>query len=274
LPRIAVIIPTYNDGDLVGAAVASVREQEPVEIVVVDDGSEDAASRRALDELRGAGTRVLRQANSGPAAARNAGLGATTAPFAFFLDADDLVEPGALGRLADLLDARSDLAVAWGDYLEFGALERRGELPPALLPWSTTYVNLYAPSCLLRRCALERIGGWPLIGYEDWGLFVALVGSGARGAHAGGVVYRRRTQAAPRRLTGLRADHRRLYRELPHTFPDVFSARRRLARAERPPAWKRLVYPLLFGPRLLLPAALEDVLRRSRAWSRVRRLRR
>ena len=81
-PRVAVIIPCHDDGALLREALASVEEEEPVEIVVVDDGSTDPGTRIVLDELAAAGTMVIRQENRGAAEARSAGLRATTAPLA------------------------------------------------------------------------------------------------------------------------------------------------------------------------------------------------
>lgn len=271
--RIGVVVPTHDDGRLVAEAVASIHEQEAVEVVVVDDGSTDPGSLARLQELRLRGVRVIRQANAGPAAARNTGIAAMSAPLVLALDADDMLEPGMLSRLADLLDARPEAAVAWGDYVEFGDRERRSHAPVSLLPWSTTYVNLYSPSCLVRREALETIGGWPEIGYEDWGLFVAFVDAEMSGVHVGDVVYRRRVHGSTR-LRVLRREHGRLYAELRGHYAGAFAQRARWARLERPPLWKRLAYPLLFGRRLLLPAVLEDLLRQSRLWNRIRRLRR
>ncbi len=102
--RVAVVIPCFNDGATVEAAVESLRGQEPCEVVIVDDGSDDLATLRVLERLQQAGTRVVRQENRGLAGARMRGVVETSAPYVQPLDADDLLAPGALSRLAD--DAR------------------------------------------------------------------------------------------------------------------------------------------------------------------------
>ena len=93
---ISVIIPTYNRYNQVCEAVASVREQTcaPMEIIVVDDGSTDETSdlfARGNPDIQ-----YIRQANSGPAAARNNGVRAARGEWIALLDSDDLWRPEKL----------------------------------------------------------------------------------------------------------------------------------------------------------------------------------
>src|SRR5215204_7322253 len=101
--RIAVVVPSRDDGQLAIEAVRSIDEREPVEIVVIDDCSTDPAALAALAalaDLEAAGVTVIRHtSNRGPAAARMTGLRATRAPYVFSLDSDDLAVPGALSHL-------------------------------------------------------------------------------------------------------------------------------------------------------------------------------
>ena len=95
--RIALIVPCFNDGDLVREALASIDEDEPVEVVVVDDHSTDPATLAMLEELSSQGVRVARhEENRGVGPARQTGLRETSAPYVFPLDADDLAVPGRL----------------------------------------------------------------------------------------------------------------------------------------------------------------------------------
>lgn len=262
-PRIAVVIPCHDDGDLVTEAVASVREDEPVEIVVVDDGSSDGSTLAALERLRAGGVRVVRQENAGPGAARMAGVAATTAPYVFPLDADDLLLPGALGRLAGALDRDPEAAVAWGDYEIFGDGRGRYRAPTAWPAWSLTYVNQIPISSLLRRSALLEAGGWPDHGYEDWGLWLRFVELGLHGVHGGIDVYRRRLRAGQGRVLVDRGRHHALYEDLRRRYAGAFAARPELLRQERPPLVKRLVYPVLFGSRRVVPLGVEAWMQRT-----------
>lgn len=273
--RITVIVASFNERELVAEAVASVREREPVEIVVVDDGSDDPQALEQLDQLRSAGVNVVRRANGGPPAARNTGLEMSSTPFVYALDSDDLLEPGVLGHLADLLERHPRAGFAWGDYLEFGDHAGRSRAPARFLPWSITYVNLYSPGVMLRRSAAREVGGWQdPRGYEDWGLLLAFAERGIDGVSTDRVVYRRRIHGSSRVLPAARRQHRAKYADLKRRYPGAFANRRDAARRERPPLFKRVLYPLLFGSRPVIPPDLEDWLRRTRLWGRLRVMRR
>lgn len=262
-PRVAVVIPCYNDGGLATEAVRSVRELEPVEIVIVDDGSQDRASHAALDALEAEGVKVVRQANAGPGAARTTGMHATSARYVFPLDSDDLVEAGALADLADALDAQPQASLAWGDYLLFGEFEGRYRAPKAFFPWSVTYTNRYPISSMVRRTALEAAGGWHDSEYEDWGLWLRFVELGLiQGVAVDRIVYRRRLHGSQRLMRDYRARHQELYGKLHQRHPDAFGRRREWRRIERPAVWKRAAYPIVFGRRSVIPVKIEGSLQR------------
>src|SRR5258706_9863247 len=75
-PQVSVILPTHDRRKMVAEAVDSVLAQSfrELEIVVVDDGSEDGTAA-ALEARYGSRVRVVTQARRGAAAARNLGLG-------------------------------------------------------------------------------------------------------------------------------------------------------------------------------------------------------
>jgi glycosyltransferase involved in cell wall biosynthesis len=96
-----VIVPAYNAAATLGATLASARGQtlRDLELIVVDDGSRDPTPAVLAElGLRDQRLRVIRQANAGVSAARNAGLRAARADIIAFLDSDDLWAPGHLAR--------------------------------------------------------------------------------------------------------------------------------------------------------------------------------
>ena len=91
---VSVVIPTYNAGDHLTAAINSVQAQtlSAAEIIVVDDGSTDQSAELA-ERL---GAKVIRQANQGVSAARNVGIRAATSEWIAFIDQDDVWAPEKL----------------------------------------------------------------------------------------------------------------------------------------------------------------------------------
>ena len=61
---------------------------------------------------------VLRQKNSGVSAARNTGLAVARAPYIFFLDADDVLLPDALARMAATLDRMPQCVACFGHHIK------------------------------------------------------------------------------------------------------------------------------------------------------------
>lgn len=114
LRPMSVIIPVYNGAHFIAEALRNVQSQgyPDLEIIVVDDGSTDDLDAALRDS--GVPHRLLRQANRGPAAARNAGIRAATGEWLAFLDADDLWTPGALRQLAQNLLLHHDASVIHG----------------------------------------------------------------------------------------------------------------------------------------------------------------
>lgn len=114
-PTISVVIPTYNRARFLPAAVASVRAQTyPCdEILIVDDGSTDDTTE--VVAAMGAGVRLIRQANAGPAAARNRGIQEAKGELVAFLDTDDRWLPGKLAAQVELFRSEPNLGLACAD---------------------------------------------------------------------------------------------------------------------------------------------------------------
>ncbi len=121
MPAVTVVIPAYNSARYIGEALESVRAQSmhDFEVIVVDDGSTDRTVEVARDAARGLAVQVLEQRNSGPGAARNAGIRAAAGRYCAFLDADDLMLPDRLAEQTRLLDADAQLGLVHTDLMTF-----------------------------------------------------------------------------------------------------------------------------------------------------------
>ena len=246
-PRVAVIVPCFDDGATLEETLASLRDEEPHELVVVDDGSTDERTLTLLDRLRGDGVDVVRRENGGLSAARMTGLGGTSAPYVMPLDADDQLGPGALAALADALDASPGAAAAWGDVEIFGAASFRVEMPRTLDPWLLTYVNEIPGTSMLRRTAVVEAGGWRLRGgYEDWDLWLSLVERGYGGVYVPVPMLRYRRTAGRMNEDSI-TRHEAIHAHLRELHPALFAQRRALRRGSPEPVHVKALWPLIEG---------------------------
>ena len=157
MSHVSCIIPAFNAERYLAAAVASVLAQTraAVEILVVDDGSTDATA--AVAESLGAPVRVLRQANAGPAAARNHGVQASSGELLAFLDADDLWEPTKLAMQIERFEARPELDFTVTMLRNFVSeeLAHRSLRDPRLLE---PIPGFSLSTLVVRRASFDRIG--------------------------------------------------------------------------------------------------------------------
>lgn len=114
-PTVSVVIPTYNRARFLPGAIASIRQQSVpcAEIVVVDDGSTDDTA--AVLASLGEGIRHIRQANAGPAAARNRGIREARGEFVAFLDTDDRWLPEKIARQLQVMASHPAVALVSAD---------------------------------------------------------------------------------------------------------------------------------------------------------------
>ncbi len=199
-PEFSVVIAAFNSAQRIGATIASVlgQSRSDLELIVVDDGSTDATAQ-TVERFTATDTRVrlLRQANQGTVAARNAGLQAADGRFVSFLDDDDLWLPGYLAAIAAGFDrapgaglAHTDASVVHAPGVEgYSALDRFAgptrRLPAALEAEAALrallHVNFITTcAATVSREALDAVGRLdPAIkGCDDWDLWVRIAAAG------------------------------------------------------------------------------------------------
>ena len=183
---IGVLIPAYNSALVLGEAIASVLKQEPCpeQVVVVDDGSTDGTPR-VLDSFSGQ-VQHIRQSNRGPSAARNAGLACLQTETVVFLDADDLLLPGALRRRIELLQQSGCVWAYTDGWLQTADMRRElfssAYRTPARRPVERIFSDLlqgnFIPTnaVIIRRDVLNALGAFDERSrwMEDWDLWLRI----------------------------------------------------------------------------------------------------
>ncbi len=179
-----VIIPCFNYGRFLKQCLASVACQtlKPVETIVIDDGSTDPETIRILDGLPEKEVKVVHQANLGLAAARNTGIKQATGEYVYFLDADDIMFPDCLEKLAFLLATDGDAIAACCGVRLMGGDRNGAEWLASYDPYLILVRNLWAAGMMLRRSAVIQHSLWydesMRHGYEDWEFNIRLTRTG------------------------------------------------------------------------------------------------
>ena len=154
---VSVIIPVFNAASFLPHAVASIERQgyQPLEIIVVDDGSTDNSAEvaRSLPSV----SRYFHQENQGPSAARNLGIKQAEGEFIAFLDADDKWPAGKLDLQIGRLRAEPWLDVVLGR-IQYVALPGAQTTAIEFETEDQTLTHVHLGSGVYRRPVFERVG--------------------------------------------------------------------------------------------------------------------
>jgi glycosyltransferase involved in cell wall biosynthesis len=198
----------YNAAAHIGEALESVLAQDwqPLEIVVVDDGSTD--DTRAIVE-RYSEVIYVRQANEGPAAARNAAAARSSGDFVANLDSDDLLPRTRVSSQAKYLLAHPEIGAVFGRQEWMNA--------PDWMARDAVYGDVDGiplSSVMFRRNVFFDLGGYDstFVHGEDMDLLVRMRERGIEYHVLPEIVLYRRYQ--PTSLTGGRPAHEPLLRSL------------------------------------------------------------
>ena len=163
VPEVSVVVPSLNSGRYIGAAIRSALEQPgpPVEVIVQDGGSSDETPA-VVASFGDPRVTLHREDDGGQADALNRGIARARGRWIVWLNADDMLAPGALAAAAGAL--REDWEVVYGDFhmidVRGRVVKRYGspELDRARLLTRGLYV--FSGSLLVRRDVYARLGGY------------------------------------------------------------------------------------------------------------------
>lgn len=186
--RVSVVIPFYNRGAFIEETLNSAlaADYADIEIIIVNDGSDEPASLEALRRIEAAdhsNLRVVTTANHGAATARNIGATLATGEFLLFLDSDDLIAPDFIQRAVAVLQRYRNVGFVYSWVRFFDG--NRNVWPT----WNTEFPFLLGHNMLpiiavvRRKLFLEHGRYRPEVAYnlEDYDSWLRIASSGALG---------------------------------------------------------------------------------------------
>ena len=172
-PEVSIIVPAFNCAWSINRCLdALLREGvgSNLEIIVIDDGSIDGTA--ASLESYGDAITVIRQANAGPGAARNAGVKVARANLIALMDADDEVLPGRIRLQADFMQENRDIVLTFGAIVfrsrptepYLSTLEIKDGWSKLRAPYQHLLTNdgecVNTMTAMFRRDCFEKVGGF------------------------------------------------------------------------------------------------------------------
>ncbi len=177
----AVIITSYNLGKYLKKAIDSVHKQtlKDVQLVVVDDCSDDPETVRILDEISDSVQVIRMKENKGVSSARNEGIKNTNSKYICCLDADDYIEPTYLEKARNIFESHKEVGIVTCHIRCFGMLSIKCKVQEDRTDLISMLKNneLRSPSCCVRRCASVKAGMYDekMGSHADWEYGIKIV---------------------------------------------------------------------------------------------------
>ncbi|MDD4606792.1 MAG: glycosyltransferase family A protein [Patescibacteria group bacterium] len=180
MPRLSVIIPTYQDGKLISQTIESILDQnfKDFEIIVVVDGSTDDT----LENLKCYKNKIkiFYQTNQGAPAARNRGLREANpnSEFIIFCDSDMILYETAFEKMIQILEQHPDKSYVYSSF-RWGSKKFKLHEFDAMKLKQENYIHT---SSMIRRCDFSQ-QGWDesLKRFQDWDLWLTMLEQGKTG---------------------------------------------------------------------------------------------
>lgn len=185
-PKLSIIIPCYNMGEFIQETLDSVRTcpfQNELEIIIVNDGSNDEKTLVVLQELEEEGYFIHHQQNMGLAKARNKGIELAKGEFILPLDADNRIRPNYISGSIKTFDEHPEIDIVYGDKQHFDEDDKLVLVPEFDFPLLCEKNYIDACACFRKRI-WEKLKGYdenmPVMGYEDWDFWLRASLAGAK----------------------------------------------------------------------------------------------
>lgn len=175
-PLVSIITPCFNSHETIVETLECVKNQsyKNIEHIVVDDGSVipvETTIQKYLPSVK-----LLRQENSGVAAARNLAVKNSLGDILVFLDSDDLIDKDYVKKVVNVFLAENDVAMVACYVTEIGRSRNKIKIPPFNLESFYYHNNLFPSIIAVKKIFFDRVGGYnkDLVVCEDWDLYLKI----------------------------------------------------------------------------------------------------
>jgi glycosyltransferase involved in cell wall biosynthesis len=129
IAQLSVVIPVHNGQNHIRQAIESVLNQsyQPIEIIVIDDGSTDNTRDVIKDYIDNSAIRYVYQAKAGAAAARNTGIKLSSSTYICFLDHDDYLETSSVKERFTICELHPTVGLVFSDFQKVFLDRNNGE---------------------------------------------------------------------------------------------------------------------------------------------------
>lgn len=184
MPKVSVIIPTYNREEYISDTIQSVLDQtyKDFEIIVVDDGSTDKTKEK-LEPFKSK-IKLIEQKNSERAVSRNNGVKNSNGKYLAFLDSDDLWIKDKLEKQVEILENSNDVILVYGQSFRINDQSKKIKTAKRqMLGYSGDVFEellfrnfIVSATPMIKREFFEKTSGFETkyIPYEDWELWLRL----------------------------------------------------------------------------------------------------
>ncbi len=164
LPRISVVMPSFNQGRFIEESLKSILDQNypNLELIVMDGGSTD----NTIEVLQRYSDRFaywVSEPDGGQTEALRKGFALATGDIECWLNSDDLFEAGVLFEVADHFKKHPEVEAVFGDTTWISdsgeTLRVQREMPFNRFVWTYTYNYIPGMSMFWRRRIYEKVGG-------------------------------------------------------------------------------------------------------------------
>lgn len=229
MEKVSVIMPCYNDGAYIQEAIDSVLNQtySDIEIVIIDDGSDDIATQKILKQISNPKIKILHSQRLRPAGARNYGIREATGKYILPVDSDDRIEPTYVEKAVKILEQNDKIGVVYcyGDL--FGEQSGRWQLPD--YNFRTMLLdNIVFVTAMFYKSDWEKVGGFNTkmkAGMEDYDFWLSLLEIGREIYQIPEVLFHYRIKPVSR-TTKFQDDcssKQATYREIYYNHPDLYT---------------------------------------------------